>query len=191
MRLQAALAPGSRLRIKRGKAGSLPHGHRHGRPRIAHQRAPGRASATILVPRNWPLSKATPPLAALPTVPAVARAFVCKTLLAWHLEPLVGDAKLVISELASNAVAASTGRCGHPVAVSGRLSVIRVGLLTDGERVLLEVWDQAPGIPEPREADGSEESGRGLVLIHAIAHKWGWHPAAGETGKVMRAVMTF
>ena len=53
-----------------------------------------------------------PPLAALPTVPAVVRAFVRAMATAWHMDSLTEDAELIADELASNAVAASTGSDG-------------------------------------------------------------------------------
>lgn len=137
--------------------------------------------------RAWPLSSATPPLAALPTVPALARVFVRATLHAWHEDSLVQDAELIVSELTGNAVAASADTNGQPVYVDGRAPVIRVCLLTDGVRLLVEVWDQAPGIPVLREAPGDEESGRGLVLVNAISDNWGWDPAEGQPGKVVWA----
>ena len=144
------------------------------------------------VPTNqsWPLSSAMPPLAALPTVPAVVRTFVRAMLPAWHMESLTEAAELIASELASNAVAASTDSDGQPVYISGHMPVVRVRLLTDGVRVLLEVWDQAPEIPVIRGAAGCDESGRGLVLIDAIADKWGWSPATGRPGKVVWAEMS-
>jgi anti-sigma regulatory factor (Ser/Thr protein kinase) len=120
----------------------------------AHQTAP-RASIPA---RRWPLSSTTPPLAALPTVPALARLFVRATLHTWHEDSLVQDAELIVSELTGNAVTASADRDGRPVYVDGRMPVIRVCLLTDGVRFLIEVWDQAPGIPVLREVDHDEES---------------------------------
>jgi len=140
--------------------------------------------------RNWSLSSAIPPLAALPTVPALARVFVRATLHAWHEDSLVQDAELIVSELTGNAVAASADADGRPVYVDGRIPVIRVCLLTDGVRLLIEVWDQAPGIPVLREATGDEERGRGLMLVNAIADKWGWNPANGQPGKVVWAEMS-
>jgi anti-sigma regulatory factor (Ser/Thr protein kinase) len=103
------------------------------------------------------------------------------------MDRLTEDAELIASELASNAVAASTGTDGQPTYISGHMPVVRVCLLTDGVRTLLKVWDQAPGIPVIRDAAGCEESGRGLVLIDAIADKWGWSPATGRPGKVVWA----
>ena len=140
--------------------------------------------------RSWPQSSIMPPLGALPTVPAVVRAFVRAMLPAWHMDSLTENAELIASELASNAVTASTDSDGQPVYISGHMPVVQVCLLTDGVRTLLEVWDQAPGIPVIRDAVGCEESGRGLVLIDAIADRWGWSPATGRPGKVVWAEMS-
>jgi anti-sigma regulatory factor (Ser/Thr protein kinase) len=153
----------------------------------ACQAAPRTGIATR---RDWPLSSVMPPLAALPTVPAVARVFVRATLRGWHLDSLAQDAELVVSELAGNAVAASAGRDGRPVYADAHIAVIRVCLRTDGVRLLIEVWDQAPGIPALREAAGLEESGRGLMLVNAIANKWGWNPAEGRPGKAVWAELS-
>lgn len=139
--------------------------------------------------RNWPLTSAMPSMAALPTVPSVARAFVRTTLPAWHLESLTEGVELLASELTSNAVTASTDESGHPVYVNGRMSVVRVCLLTDRTRVVLEVWDQAPGTPVVRDVAEYAESGRGLVLVDAIADRWGWCPATGP-GKVVWAELS-
>jgi anti-sigma regulatory factor (Ser/Thr protein kinase) len=148
------------------------------------------ACASTPTRRNWPLSSATPPLAALPTVPALARLFARATLHTWHEDSLVQDAELIVSELTGNAVAASSDTDGRPVYVDGRMPVIRVYLLTDGVRLLIKVFDQAPGIPVLREATEDEESGRGLILVNAIADKWGWKPAKGQPGKVVWAQMS-
>jgi anti-sigma regulatory factor (Ser/Thr protein kinase) len=129
-------------------------------------------------------------MAALPTVPAMARAFVRTTLGAWHLESLAESAELVISELASNAVTASADSSGRPEYVNGHMPCVRVCLLSDGTRVVLEVWDQAPGTPVVREVADYEENGRGLVLVDAIADRWGcWCPEVGA-GKVVWAELS-
>lgn len=145
--------------------------------------------APARVPRNWPLASAMPSMAALPTVPAVARAFVRSTLPAWHLESLTEDAELVVSELTSNAVTASTDGSGSPVYVNGRMPVVHVRLLSDGLRVVLEVRDQAPGSPVVHDVDEDELGGRGLVLVDALADKWGWCPTT-EPGKVVWAELS-
>jgi hypothetical protein len=146
--------------------------------------------ATAHPRRQWPLDSVTPLMAALPTVPAMSRAFVRSTLCEWHLESLSEGAELVASELTSNAVAASTDDTGRPAYVNGRMPCVRVALLSDGSRVMLEVWDQAPGTPEVRAAVDYDEGGRGLVLVDAIAVRWGWCPATGP-GKVVWAELSF
>jgi anti-sigma regulatory factor (Ser/Thr protein kinase) len=145
--------------------------------------------ATAHPRRHWPLDSVTPLMAALPTVPAMARAFVRSTLSEWRLESLTEGAELVASELTSNAVAVSTDDSGRPAYVDGRMPCIRMCLLSDGTRVVLEVWDQAPGVPEVREVAEYQENGRGLVLVDAIADRWGWCPATGP-GKVVWAELS-
>ena len=148
------------------------------------------ACASTSTRRSWPLSSGTPPLAALPTVPALARLFAHATLHTWHEDSLAQDAELIVSELTGNAVAASSDTDGRPVYVDGRMPVIWVYLLTDGVQLLIKVFDQAPGIPVLREAAEDEEIGRGLILVNAIADKWGWKPAKGQPGKVVWAQMS-
>jgi anti-sigma regulatory factor (Ser/Thr protein kinase) len=120
----------------------------------------------------------------------LARLFVRATLHTWHEDSLVQEAELIVSELTGNAVTASADGDGRPVYVDGRIPVIRVCLLTDGVRLLIEVWDQAPGIPVLREVTSDEESGRGLMLVDAITDKWGWTPAKGQPGKVVWAELS-
>ncbi len=48
----------------------------------------------------------------------------------------------------------------------------------------------APGVPLLREMADLEDSGRGLMLVNAIADAWGWSPAEGQPGKVVWAEMS-
>lgn len=137
-------------------------------------------------PRHaWPMSSTMPPLAPLPTAPACARAFVSITLSSWGLDDLAESADLIVSELVTNAVRAS-----HPYYRDTRIEVIRVCLFGDGTRVVIEVWDEAAGVPVIRDAGEFEEGGRGLTLVDAIADKWGWVPAARRTGKCVWAELS-
>ena len=87
---------------------------------------------------------------------------------------------LVVSELTTNAVEASTGPTGRLLYVNGRMPVVRVCLFSDGERLLIEVWDQAMGFPALRRAASDAEDGRGLHLIDALSRgQWGWQPGQG------------
>lgn len=133
----------------------------------------------------WPLSSSVPPLAALATAPACARALVSGTLALWRMCELDDCAGLVVSELVTNAVRASD-------AGGARGMLIRVCVFADAARcrLRLEVWDEAPGIPEIRDAGELAECGRGLALVDAIADRWGWLPARGCAGKCVWATLS-
>jgi anti-sigma regulatory factor (Ser/Thr protein kinase) len=81
----------------------------------------------------------------------------------------------VVAELVANAVRASE-RDATPVALR---------LVLAPASVLVEVFDSAPGLPAPGEADHVAESGRGLHIVAALSRNWGWTPARG--GKVVWA----
>jgi hypothetical protein len=75
-----------------------------------------------------------------------------------------------------------------PVQATGRVLVIRLCLVTDGETLAIECWDQAPGIPVLRAASGLAETGRGLAIIDALTGgAWGWLPAIGRADKCVWA----
>ncbi|MGW6615560.1 ATP-binding protein [Streptomyces erythrochromogenes] len=80
-----------------------------------------------------------------------------------HLGPGSGDAELCVTELLANVVR-HLGE-GTPVTlrISGRATRTRVELTDPDPRA----W------PVRREAAGSEESGRGLALVDALAARWG------------------
>jgi anti-sigma regulatory factor (Ser/Thr protein kinase) len=138
----------------------------------------------------WPLSSALPPMGALTSVPGTARAHVRAVLAGWGLADLIEVCELVVSELATNAVKASTGPAGRLLYVNGRMPVVRVRLQSDGSRVLVEVHDQALGVPVLRDADADAVSGRGLPMVHALTRgQWGWHRVQGGTGKVAWALL--
>ena len=129
-----------------------------------------------------------PPLAALPTAPSAARAHVRATLATWRMSRLADALELVVGELVANGVNASADSDGAPRYLAGRMPVIRLCLLTDGARLVAEVWDQAPGVPVCLSAGTDDESGRGLALVDTITgSRWGWHPARSGRGKCVRA----
>jgi hypothetical protein len=129
-----------------------------------------------------------PPLAALPTAPSAARAHVRATLATWRMSRHAGVLELVVSELVANGVNASADGDGAPRYLAGRMPVIQLCLLTDGARLVAEVWDQAPGVPVRLSAGRDNESGRGLDLVDMITGcRWGWHPARSGPGKCIWA----
>ncbi|MFE9093399.1 ATP-binding protein [Streptomyces sp. NPDC007264] len=109
----------------------------------------------------------------------LARRLVAHRMDVWGF-PYDGDAarrvSLVVAELAANAV-----RHGR---VRGRS--FRVRLLLDGGVVRVEVADaRTDRLPVLREPD--DEGGRGLVLVAALAERWGAEPRPGCAYKVVWA----
>jgi hypothetical protein len=117
---------------------------------------------TDVVPhQEWPLSSVMPPLAPLPTAPACARAFVTMTLALWDMASLADSAGLVVSELVTNAVYASSpyrrdatpvrGPCGPDVLRKNDADSRHGGPPADGEAAirltLISVRRPATGYP--------------------------------------------
>ncbi|MZE78545.1 ATP-binding protein [Streptomyces xinghaiensis] len=88
---------------------------------------------------------------------------------------------LVVAELCANAV-----RHGH---VPGR--DFRLGMALGPGGVRAEVTDtRAERLPvpvRPGEGDTVAESGRGLLLVAALADRWGWEPRSDGPGKTVWA----
>ncbi|MBT2476752.1 ATP-binding protein [Streptomyces sp. ISL-94] len=101
-------------------------------------------------------------LAATPRGARQARRLAVEKLATWGLPS--EEAALIVAELAANAV--THGR------VTGR--GFRIVLALGGGVLRIEVvdscGDRVPGI---RDADGGSEAGRGLVLVAAMADRWG------------------
>ncbi len=91
------------------------------------------------------------------------RSYVADTLAAWGYPDRLDDLRLCVSELATNALL-------HGVS-SGRM--FEVWVAADDTMVRVEIRDSGDGVPAPRVADVSEECGRGLVLVAALADDWG------------------
>jgi PAS domain S-box-containing protein len=118
---------------------------------------------TALREERWTLS-------AEPSAPAYARRLVRATLPDWGEELLLDTTELLVSELVTNAVRYASAPIG-----------LRLALREDS--LLVEVADPLPDPPREREAAGTDEGGRGLQLVHRLAHRWGTR-AEGE-GKVV------
>lgn len=104
--------------------------------------------------------------------PAKARRFVKTNLEAWRVTEHLDDALLVVSELVTNAVLhAGTDLT---VSVARRNDVIRLAV-QDAYRVL----------PLASDAETQSPTGRGLVVVAAVARRWGADFA--DSGKVVWA----
>ncbi|WP_110944826.1 ATP-binding protein [Streptomyces niger] len=97
-----------------------------------------------------------------------ARAFAARAFADWGLGPRTDDAVLCVSELATNAV-----RHGVPPGRAFRLRLYQYG--DDSGTVRIEVHDSGPGWPRTRSSPhgADAEDGRGLLLVAALADKWG------------------
>ena len=114
-------------------------------------------------------------LATGPAPARQARAAVRQALAAWGMDDPSGDAELLASELVANA-AEHTG--SHQIGF-----VLRRHTGQDGRRaVTCEVTDTSPVLPQPRQASASDERGRGLAIVTALAAASGVRPeASGKT----------
>ncbi|AXL90779.1 hypothetical protein C4J65_22645 [Streptomyces sp. CB09001] len=101
-------------------------------------------------------------LSSTPRGARLARLLAVDTLRSWGLP--YERASHVVAELAANA--ATHGR------LPGRS--FRLTLYVIGATVRVEVTDTCgERMPAPQEPDGDAESGRGLLLVEALADRWG------------------
>ncbi|MFI8521897.1 SpoIIE family protein phosphatase [Streptomyces sp. NPDC085481] len=114
--------------------------------------------------RVWELPKDGP-------AASVARGLVTDQLATWGLAELADVCELVVSELVGNALRYGKG--------PGQLRLMR------GERLVVEVSDTGPDLPQIQHADLSDEGGRGLQLINMLCRRWG--SCRTITGKVVWA----
>lgn len=103
-----------------------------------------------------------------------ARSFTAEALADWDLPDRAEEIRLCVSELATNALVHGTAP-GHGFLVT---------LDADEEVVRLEVHDSRRQHPEARQAAGTDTSGRGLVLVNALADDWGVQ-ARSPFGKIV------
>ncbi|MEW1867388.1 ATP-binding protein [Streptomyces caelestis] len=105
----------------------------------------------------------------------LARRRAARLVAEWGQPEIAGDVALVVSELMTNALLHGS--------VRGRLIRVRVTL---GDRILrVEVSDprgERPPRPRPAGDDAADQFGRGLLLVGAVAARWGWEPrTVGKT----------
>jgi anti-sigma regulatory factor (Ser/Thr protein kinase) len=106
----------------------------------------------------------------------------------WNLPSIADTVELVVSELVTNAVRASTGPDGRPkYHAKTDLQCVRLSLSFDRAHVLIEVWDQDPRMPAAKAAGPDDESGRGLMLVEALCERLECTMAPEGDGKVVWA----
>ncbi|WP_436992211.1 ATP-binding protein [Streptomyces sp. enrichment culture] len=108
-----------------------------------------------------------------PSSVSLARRRTARLVGEWGYPGVAGDASLIVSELAGNALL--HGR------VLGRL--FRVHLMLTASVVRIEVSDaRGEQCPKPRSPADDEQFGRGLLIVDALAARWGVTPrTVGKT----------
>lgn len=99
-----------------------------------------------------------------------ARRFTRDQLKSWGLTTLADNAILMISELVTNAIL-------H----GGEGAVLT--LMADDLKIRAEVRDSNPAMPVVRNYSDTATTGRGMVIVDALAAAWGTFPVTG--GKVV------
>ena len=120
------------------------------------------------------------PSSSVATVPRAAassarlRSMLWTTFACWDCDSeRLDDAALVLSELVGNAVRHAKG------------NTVQVRLRRTDDVLRIAVHDGSPATPAPRDASAEDENGRGMLIIEALSHRWGWEPLS--TGKVVWA----
>jgi hypothetical protein len=121
---------------------------------------------------------ATFKLRAEPASVRAARELTDVVLMSWALHYLSDPARLIVSELFTNAARAAPG--------------VELYLLLDNEvrTVRLGVWDPSPAMPVMGGPDLDDESGRGLHIVAALADGHGVTLVSNPPGKVVWARLT-
>ena len=104
-------------------------------------------------------------LAPDPTSPMKARAFIAMALHEWGCDGVEDVATLLVSEVVTNAV------------TQVESTAVLTARHADG-RVEVRVEDRSDSVPRLRQAAADDESGRGLMLVDALAERWGVEPLA-------------
>ncbi|WP_250291168.1 ATP-binding protein [Streptomyces atroolivaceus] len=106
------------------------------------------------------------------------REFTREAVTDWGFGARLDDVLVCVSELATNALL-------HGVP-PGRGYLVRLRLEAGGCALSVEVHDSGGGVPAVRRPDG--ESGRGLLLVDALADRWG--VGARDPGKFVWCAFT-
>ncbi|MFD0415511.1 ATP-binding protein [Streptomyces sp. NPDC127108] len=122
---------------------------------------------------SQPSRHCTVELQALPSRIGQVRRIVSAQLRYWHLDSLIDQAALGVTELLTNV---------HRHAEPDKTCTVEIELLL--EHLMVSVHDHDPRLPVVRDADPFETCGRGLAMLAAVSESWGAQPQ-GDTGKVV------
>jgi hypothetical protein len=121
---------------------------------------------------RWP-EQSVLELGALPSAVPCVRLHTTLVLREWRMTALADAAELIASELATNAVQASTTGAQAAAAAPVGLPVIKLHLASDRRQVLVELGDNDLRSPTPAAPDPEHDGGRGLLLVQRVSARWG------------------
>lgn len=111
-----------------------------------------------------------------------SRAALHAVLGSWGVgQDVLESAELVLSELVTNALRVPVPRDRHVG--------VRIARSPADGLLRLEVSDAGSGRPEVRAPGDEETGGRGLLLVEALAHRWGVEERAAGIGKTVWATL--
>ena len=110
----------------------------------------------------------------VPESARAAREFTVATLNEWHLGPLIEDAVVIASELATNAILHGTPAATRATAKGAERACVELSWCLQASRLICMVTDQAGTPPAMAAQDPEAESGHGLQIVGALAVAWGW-----------------
>ncbi|WP_406144784.1 ATP-binding protein [Streptomyces sp. NBC_01012] len=129
-------------------------------------------------------------LADTPHAVALARLHTVDVLSGWGVSSdVVETAKLLVSELATNAVRHSEEGEAPTLPFSSQSTVQTFELLLEvsPDAVRLSVWDRDVRPPVLKEVGVDATGGRGIFIVAAMSSNWGYYLARGLPGKVVWA----
>ena len=164
-----------------------PAGHRDGHvpspPAACHDSGPSRAATRRLTAQRLRITRLE--LDPVSAAPRRARAAVRAALAEWDLAALTSDAEAIASELVANAVAASQ----QAAPVNGMPAPVWL-TITAATELYINVWDPSPDPPPTGHVPGIwDEEGRGLLIVSALSHLWGWYHPKRRGGKIIWAAL--
>ena len=137
------------------------------------------AGATALA-GHWPgpACTASLKLGPAPGSAKASRDFTAAVLCTWDLADALPDARLVVSELVTNALRHGLAAARAPARCAPRPQSPHIGLrlLRHPGGLRCEVTDPSDIMPARLAPDDDAEIGRGLYLIAALSYQWGATP---------------
>ena len=108
---------------------------------------------------------------------SAARAEVRATVSAWRVPVDPDVVALLTSELVTNAIR-------HEASPT-----VTVAIECSSGQLRVEVHDSSRTMPAPANAPADAETGRGLIIVAALADEWGFYPTPG--GKAVYFTLSF